>query len=287
MEDRWDTQRLLALRRLTRQVTEIARPELAEALATLKPLFRPRSVLGDHIASSSRQAIKGADKAFAELKDLYDRVAPGAPYRLERGLESPIDLVEPDLELSAIQYRHAAKSDRGSKSVVVTQPLRWVLSFAGFSLERLRALLVQPERSAQELRAFVLHALALHLVVEHQKGLGKILAALHFPLRTQTMPEFGELPIAVIGLPLETQLPPDDVILESTEISGSDAFEEVVVPGAIAALQDDLRGRLEELMREPEASLRQPDALAGEPDTAVSAGESHPSGSAPTRRTRG
>ena len=42
------------------------------------------------------------------------------------------------------------------------------------------------------------------------------------------MPEFGPLPITRIGVAISTKRPSDDVILQSAELTGMDAFEEVV-----------------------------------------------------------
>ena len=48
---------------------------------------------------------------------------------------------------------------------------------------------------------------------------------------------------------------PDDVIIESTEVSGMDAFEEVVNVDDIAALRDPLRERLLEIVKASGAAL--------------------------------
>ena len=42
------------------------------------------------------------------------------------------------------------------------------------------------------------------------------------------LPELGELPITFLSGPISTIRPPDNVIIESTELSGADAFEEVI-----------------------------------------------------------
>jgi len=48
MEERVSTQRLLALRKLTRSVSELLRDQMRNYLSTLSPLFRPRNVLGNY-----------------------------------------------------------------------------------------------------------------------------------------------------------------------------------------------------------------------------------------------
>ena len=50
-----------------------------------------------------------------------------------------------------------------------------------------------------------------------------------------------------ISSPLSTELPPDEVIIESTEISGQSVFEEVVDVKALQAVRDPMREKLFEL----------------------------------------
>jgi hypothetical protein len=55
------------------------------------------------------------------------------------------------------------------------------------------------------------------------------------------VPEFGGLPVTFISAPVSTLLPPDDVIIENTEISGSDVFEEVVDLDSATAMRDPMK----------------------------------------------
>jgi len=89
--------------------------------------------------------------------------------------------------------------------------------------------------------------------LSHQKGATSILEALRFSLSTTRLPEFGELPVTRISSPVLTVRPPDEVILESTEISGRDAFEEVVDVEAMLNMTDPLKDRLVQLVKNREA----------------------------------
>jgi hypothetical protein len=60
--------------------------------------------------------------------------------------------------------------------------------------------------------------------------------------------EFGELPITYIKSDISTFLLPDHVIIESTEISGMDAFEEVVNKDDVPKLQDRLKEQLTQIL---------------------------------------
>ena len=86
-------------------------------------------------------------------------------------------------------------------------------------------------------------------MISRQPGLNKIFEALHFPLSTGKLPEFADLPITYQSSALTTVRPPDNVIIESTEISGTDAFEEVVNIDDIVKLRDPLRDRLIDLVK--------------------------------------
>jgi hypothetical protein len=90
----------------------------------------------------------------------------------------------------------------------------------------------------------------MHTVILKQTGISRILDALHFPIITERSPEFGDLPLTYISSSISTTLLPDDVIMESTEISGMDAFEEIVNIADITRLRDPLKEQLTELLRD-------------------------------------
>ena len=75
-----------------------------------------------------------------------------------------------------------------------------------------------------------------------------MLDALHFSLSSTRMPEFGELPITSIASSVPTLRPPDEVIIESTLMTGRDVFEEVVDVDGIRNLHDPFKERLVELI---------------------------------------
>jgi hypothetical protein len=261
MTEPYSTQRLLLLRKLTRSVADLLRGQLRDHLATLTPLFRARSVFGDHIKGTGKETIKGADAAFKELQALYNSVAAVRPFALPKDLASPLEPIAPGLEMAPVEYVHTAKTDRQSKTVTVTSPLRWILSYAGHGPKRLRELLADTSAPGHELAQSVLHTLVLHLVLSRQPGLGSLLEALRFPVTTGKLPGLGDLPITFLSSPLATSRPPDDVIIESTEVSGMDAFEELVNPADFVDLRDPLSTKLVELARTQAGELlKNPDA---------------------------
>jgi hypothetical protein len=249
MDESFTTQKLLLLRRLTRAVGDLLRGQLKEYLATLSPLLRPRTVLGEFVAGAPKEILGGAEKAFKDLQTAYQAVAASKPYNLPGELKSPVEVTSSVLEFAPVEYSHSARTERETKAVAVTSPLKWVLSYSGFGPRRLRELLAAKTRSAEDLQEFVLHTLLLQVVLTRQAGVGKILEALHFPVSTGKRPEFGELPLTYIASSISTVRPPDEVIIESTEISGTDAFEEVVTVEDIVGLKDPLRELLLELVK--------------------------------------
>lgn len=242
-------QKLLSHRKLTRAMGEVIRGHMNDYLATLTPAFRPRSVLGEHVQESGKEPAKGADQAFKELQDLYDKVATIRPFNLPKELKSPLMQMTSSLELTPVEYSHTAKTDRESKTITVTCPFKSVLTYAGYTPQRLKAVLANSNRNDGELQQFVLHYLAMHVVIQRKPGLKQILDTLHFPLDSGRLPAFGDLPITYIGSAISTSLPADDFVIESTELSGKDAFEELANVNDIENLRDPLKERLSALIQ--------------------------------------
>jgi hypothetical protein len=265
MEEGYSIQRLLLLRKLTVAISKLLSEQVRDYLTTLAPLLRPKAVLGDYIQSNIKEPSRaGADKAFKELQTLYEQIAGTKPFNLPTELKPPIEIVSTALEFTPLEYEHSARTEDETKTVVVTSPLKWVLNYSGFSLGRLKTLVADRNRSANELREFILHYLVLQVVLSKQTGVTNILQTLHFTVSSeQYLPELGKLPITQITSAISTHLPPDNVIIESTEISGRNVFEEVINVEDIVKLRDPLRERLVELVKGHDPELL-PDGAAGE-----------------------
>jgi len=250
MEENYSIQRMLDLRKLTRAIAELLRGQMRDYLVTLAPLYHPRTVLGEYVQGSTKEALKGANTVFKELQALYDSIAPSRPFNLSKDVKAPLDIYGGALELTAVEYTHQATVDQTSKTVTITLPFRWIVSYPGCPPTRLRELAADRNRSAEELQHAILHYLALHLVMSKQTSLTKILEEFHFPVSpNERLPGFGNLPMTIISSSVSTMRPPDNVIIESTEISGVSAFEEVVNIADIVELRDPLSDRLLELIK--------------------------------------
>ena len=250
MNGREGTQSLLVLRKLTRAIADTVRGQMTEYLATLAPLLRPKMILGDYIEDGSKESIRRSDKAFKELQALYEKVSSTKPFNLPRELTLPIRLSGTGLEITAVDTPHVVRSGSDARTIMVRSPLTWTLTYAGNAPTKLPELLKTKLRPGEDLTQVVLSYLLMHVVTTNSPGLLQTFEALHFPITTTTIPEFGPLPITRIAVDISTTRPADDVILEVAELTGMDAFEEVVNVDDLSRLRDPLKERLLEIARE-------------------------------------
>ena len=241
-----DISELLRQRKLTRSVAALLTAELESHLNTLTPLINPRRLFAEHIHGGPKTVSKTGPQALKDLQRRYTEIHDSAPFDLRRSFDTPLMLLDTRPELQTLSYRHAAHADGTDKTVTVSRPLQWILSYRGFGPASLRELLNGGSTHAgPTLQETVLHYLMLAVMLEMQPELLKLMAALRYPVSIETLDEFGKLPVAVISSPLSTQRPDDQVIIDSTEVSGSNDFEEILDPDALnQPLNDPLRDRL-------------------------------------------
>jgi hypothetical protein len=244
------TQSLLVLRKLTRSIGEVVRAQMTEYLATLAPLLRPKMVLGDYIEDGTKEATRRSEKAYKDLQALYESVASTKPFNLPRELPAPLRLAGSGLEITPLDTARVIKSGADSRTIMVRSPLTWTLSYSGYGMGRLPDLLKEKLRSGDELTQFVISYLLMHVVTTNSPGLMRVFESLHFPITTTTLPEFGPLPITRIGIPIATTRPTDDVIVQVADLTGMDAFEEVIQVADLSHLGDPLKTRLLDLARD-------------------------------------
>ncbi len=249
METSYSTQRLLALRKLTRAAADLLRGRVKEYLGTVTPLLRPKIVLGNYVEGGAYEVSRPGDKAFKELQEIYNKISQVKPYRLPPEIKTPLEVINPQLEITPLEYLHTATSGNDTKAVIVTSPMKWVLTYGGFAPIKLKELLESDRRTGDDLQQFVLHYLMMHVVVSNQRGVSQMLEALHFPVSTIRTPDFGDLPVTIISASVSTVRPPDDVIMESTEVAGMNVFEEVINVEDVARMRDPLREQLLNLLK--------------------------------------
>jgi len=245
-----DTSSLLVLRKVTRSISAALRAQLVERVTTLTPILRPEIAFGKHIQGGQREWIVKSDQALKELRALYERIASTGPFNLRLDPVPPFDLGGLSLELTPVEYVHTAKAGSAIRKITVRCPLAWTLSYEGFNPPALRQLLESTMRPPSELQRFLLAYLALHIVTKMQPGVVNLFDALRSPLTNATDPDFGPLPLTRLGVGIATERPSDAVLLESAEVTGMDAFEEVVKLEDVKRLRDPLRQQLLEIARE-------------------------------------
>jgi hypothetical protein len=255
MTERDGVQSLLAHRKLTRAITDAVRIQMTEYLKALAPLLRPKAILGDYVQGGPKEPSRKADKAFGDLQALYETVAVARPYNLPRELTPPLTFPNTGLEITPLEYLHEAKAGSITRRITVRCPLTWVLTYTDYPPNRLQELLDARARSIEELQRFVLNYLVLHVATKSEPALMQVFDALHYPLTASKVPQFGDLPITRIGIPVTTIRPSDALVIESAELTGMDAFEEIVKVEDIAALRDPLKDRLLEIARQQAPEL--------------------------------
>lgn len=249
------TRKFIALRKLTRTLAETLRVDLRNTLITVEPLLRPRAMFGEHVAGFGKELVKGADRAMKDLQADFAEVASSKPFHLPKELKSPFEVMSASLEMQSVEYSYSARSDHDSKTVKITSPLKWVVNYQGYGLEELKRVLADRNRTEEQLRRFVLHFLLVEHVITRQTGIREMLAALRFPVVVERRPEFGSLPITCITTAVSTYRPDDEVIIETTEISGSEEFEEFVKVSDISGMKDALREKLVEIVKAQDPEL--------------------------------
>lgn len=248
MPEPYTTQRMLSLRKLTRAAADQMRNQLKDILSAVGPLLQPKAALGDYVRGV-KDPVRGADALFREIESMYHAVAAEKPFGVRRELTPPLDFSGASLDVNPLEYTHTASVKGQSKRVTVTSPFRWVLSYSGHSLPQLKALLGSVSPANDELHAFVLHYVTLRCQVAREAPFTNIFKALRYKLSVTKQPEFGELPLTCVSAPIFTVRPPDDVIIETTELTGSDAFEEVIDLEGLTTLRDPMKDSLVELAR--------------------------------------
>lgn len=249
MTEEFSIGRLLFLRKVTRAVSEYLLSQLREHLTTISPLLRPRRVLGDYIDSATPEPVLDADKNFALLNEYYAKAA-GKPFDLPRPLRPPLKPIPLTIEVHPWEYLYELHAGGTSKVVTITSPVRYVISYtSGLSLSRLRlGIAGREEKKSDDVKEYVIRCCLMHLSLNRFTGIVNLLSALRWEVNTATSPEMGELPLTTVSAPLRSILPPDNLILDSTEMSGTSVFEEVVDVDHLSQIRDPLVQKVENIM---------------------------------------
>ena len=238
---------LVEFREKTEAISQFLHKRLQVHLETLRLLLAPRRLLGKYVGV--KEDVVGADKALAQLREIYRGVC-GKPFALPTELdEGPLQLLENRLELYPWEYIHQAKSERETKAVTITSPVRWVLTYhAGYTLSQvLQAMVGKEQRQVDALRQFVVNALVMHLVLAKYPSITKLLTDRRYQVGVDKAPSLGELPLVTLSACLPSFRPADQLILTATRFSGVPAFIELIDVEMLDTLPDPLKQHLEKI----------------------------------------
>ncbi len=248
--------RLLVLRRLTRALEQSVHAYVRGHVTALAPLLRPRPVLGDFVQSPGKETpSRPPDRVWKEIEALYETIAPRAPFTIARDLRPPVDIPGTTLELAPLEYVHVTDAATAGRRIVVAKPFEWVLSYSAAGPGALRDLLGNKNRDAAELQRLVLVTLVLQAVLKQLPAVASLFADLRMPLETRRVAELGELPVTVLASVIPTLRPADDVLVQSTEMTGTSTFQEVVDVERLRQLPDPFRARVAEVLAAQGESL--------------------------------
>ena len=233
---------LLHLHTLTKEVSKLCHKQLRAHLDTIALLFRPRRILGEAIEGSERESAGGSERTLAELRDLYRRIAV-RPFDLRPELTLPLESVSTQIQLYEWEYLHDIKTDRGWRTIRVTSPLTWVVTYSStYSLSMLRQVLAgQEERDPEAVRAFVLRACLMHLHFTKLPAIAELLAGLRYRVEIRRSPQLGELPLVTLSPAFSTIRPPDNLVTMASGLAGGTSFAEVLDLETVRKLRDPLR----------------------------------------------
>jgi len=244
-------QELPRLRSQTATISKLLHARLEGHLEVFRSLLAPRPVLGKYLGgSASRDDVSGADKTVAALEERYAQVA-GKPFVLKAKLDRDVfKQLDSRLELYAWEYSHEANAGGETRTIDITSPARWVVSYASdYSLAQVRQVIAgREEKRSDDLTQFVVNALVMRAVFDKNPALTRLLADLRFQVSYETPAGMGKLPFVTISSDLTSFRPPDDLILSATGISGVDAFIELIDQGTVDGLRDPLRDAITEAL---------------------------------------
>jgi hypothetical protein len=211
-------------RNRTREFSNHLQTRLADHFMIAAAQFRPSAGLGEAVSPGAKDAPKDWPAAYAKFRKRFDEIA--SSLSLQPTLPDVIELNSARPVLCPFVYDYKFANSGEQKRVRVKNGLRFVLSYPDYPYEELLGLVGVLERKPK-LREFVLHYAALNFVVTHNRRLLCLFEDMNLPISTENVDGLAALPITTITAPVTMVRPPDDVIAQICEYSGSNTIEEV------------------------------------------------------------
>ena len=238
-------EQLAIARKHTQTISGFLEHQLRAYLDTLRSLFLPERLLGK--LAGSRFEVPGADKAYSELQENY-RKLPGKPFDFPQEFEKDwLVEVGARLDLHRWDYSREIITESGKRSILFTSPARWILTYGpGYSVSQALQTLArkQDRRDVDQFRQFVVNALVMQSLISRNPSLVSLLGDLRYSFGLNPHPGLNGLPVAVIQSDIPTFLPPEPLIIATTEFSGVSAFIELIDTDAIRQMSDPFKERI-------------------------------------------
>jgi hypothetical protein len=242
-------EQLAAARKSTQAISDFLEKRLLGHLDTLRSLLLPERILGK--LAGSKLEVPGTDKTLIELQENYRRL-PGKPFDFPKEFEKDwLSEVGVKLDVQRWEYSREISTDPGKRTVTFTSPTRWILSYGpGFSVaQAIQAFSRrQDRRGIDQLRQFVVNTLVINCLIARSSGLTALIGELRYDIHVETHPGLSALPLVVVQSPIPTFVPPESVIAAATELSGINAFIELIDLEAIRQLSDPFKERIARLI---------------------------------------
>ena len=103
-------------------------------------------------------------------------------------------------------------------------------------------------RQPDEMRQALINHLTLVILLRHIPNLTQLLEDLRYHVEIRELIDLGKLSVVVLKAPVQTFLPPDDFILQVTQLSGIPAFQEIIDLEAVENILDSLKETLKNLI---------------------------------------
>jgi hypothetical protein len=240
---------LASLRDKTEAASKVLDSHLKSYLNTIKPLLAPRRVLGRHVAS--REEVNISDRMLDQLKQQYGQAISQTPFGLTTEFpEQTLSHLDHLPMVYPWEYHHVAKTGTTEKALIITSPVRWILTYeTGAAPSLVRQMLSgKVERRIETLKQFVVNALTMGLLIQAYPGVGQLLSALRYRVQTECLPGFGSLPFVTIQACLDSFRPSDELLLTATAFSGVPAFVELIRADSLQDYIDPATEQLRQIL---------------------------------------
>lgn len=99
-------------------------------------------------------------------------------------------------------------------------------------------------RQADDMRQALITHLAVVVYLKYFPALTQLLLDLRYEVEIRELSDLGGLPVVLLSAPVSTFFPPDQFILQITQLSGIPAFQEIVDMEAVENIPDPLKESL-------------------------------------------